>query len=234
MRHPPILYEDSDLLAFAKPAGLAVQGGSGVAESLEDQIAEFAKSKDRRPKLVHRLDRDTSGVIVVARTKPAAAFLSAAFAGREVRKRYLAIVCGGAPDPAMGVIETAIVKTRRGGVDLVRAARPGEAGAMPARTAYETRAAQPVAALIEARPETGRMHQIRIHLASIGRPIAGDGKYGGLFALGGAVAPGLMLHALALDIPHPNGGRLQLATPPPPAFLAFAAQLALAGAEDLA
>src|SRR5512147_1359428 len=94
-----VIHEDAHCIAFDKPAGLAVQGGSGVTRSLEDLLAAFAKSNGKRPRLVHRLDRETSGVIVAARTKPAAAFLSEAFAGRDVQKTYLAVVCGGAPEP---------------------------------------------------------------------------------------------------------------------------------------
>src|ERR1700741_461201 len=86
-----LVHEDAHILVFNKPSGLAVQGGSGVTRSLEDLLATFAKSNGKRPRLVHRLDRETSGVIVAARTKPAAAFLSAAFAGRDVKKTYLAI-----------------------------------------------------------------------------------------------------------------------------------------------
>src|SRR5262249_58504344 len=94
-----LIHEDAHVLAFNKPAGLAVQGGSGVTQSLEHMLAAFAKSNGKTPRLVHRLDRDTSGIIVVARTKPAAAFLSEAFAGRDAHKTYIALVCGGPPRP---------------------------------------------------------------------------------------------------------------------------------------
>lgn len=214
-----VLHEDPQLLVFNKPAGLAVQGGSGVALSLEDLLSAFVKSNGRRPRLVHRLDRDTSGLIVAARTKPAAAFLSEAFAGRDVKKTYLAIVCGGAPAPSEGEIALALKKASRRGLDIMEPARDGEAGAQAALTLYRTHAATPAAALVELHPETGRMHQLRAHLASIGRPIAGDGKYGGLFSLASVEMPGLMLHAAALDIPHPAGGRAQFTAPPPAAFL---------------
>jgi RluA family pseudouridine synthase len=213
-----LLHEDAHLLVFNKPAGLAVQGGSGVKQSLETLLAAFAKSNGKRPRLVHRLDRETSGVIVAARTKPAAALLSAAFAGREVRKTYLAIVCGGAPDPGEGDIAAPLKKSSRQGLDIMEIARAGQAGGQTALTRYRTLAANPAAALIELNPETGRMHQLRVHLASIGRPIAGDGKYGGLFSLGGAAMPRLMLHAAALDLPHPGGGRARLEAPIPADF----------------
>lgn len=222
-----LIYEDARMLVFDKPAGLAVQGGSGVARSLEDLLAAFAKSSGKRPRLVHRLDRETSGVIVAARTKPAAAFLSEAFAGREARKTYLAIVCGGPPEPREGLIDFPLKKTSRKGLDVMEIARPGEAGAQAALTRYRTLAAAPDAALLELSPETGRMHQLRAHLAALGRPIAGDGKYGGLFRLSGVEIPGLMLHAAALDLPHPDGGRRRFEASPPPAFAAARRSLGL-------
>jgi 23S rRNA pseudouridine955/2504/2580 synthase len=218
-----VIHEDAALIAFNKPAGLPVQGGSGVTRSLEDLLAAFAKSNGKQPRLVHRLDRDTSGVIVAARTKPAAAFLSEAFAGRDARKSYWAVVCGGAPDPRDGEIALALKKSSRRGLDIMEIAADGQA----ALTRYRTLAASPVAALLELNPETGRMHQLRVHLAAIGRPIAGDGKYGGLYRLGAVEIPGLMLHAAALDIPHPEGGRRTFTAPAPPAFVSAARSLGL-------
>lgn len=209
-----LIHEDTHVLVFNKPAGLAVQGGSGVTRSLEDMLGAFAKSNGKRPRLVHRLDRETSGVIVAARTKPAAAFLSEAFAGRDAQKTYLAIVCGGAPEPAEGEINLALKKSSRRGLDIMEVARDGQS----ALTRYRTLAATRATALVELHPETGRMHQLRVHLAAIGRPIAGDGKYGGLFSVGGVEIPGLMLHAAALDIPHPAGGRRLFKAPTSAAF----------------
>lgn len=209
-----LIHEDAHILVFNKPSGLAVQGGSGVVRSLEDLLAAFAKSNGKRPRLVHRLDRETSGVIVAARTKPAAALLSEAFARRDVQKAYLAIVCGGAPDPGEGDIDKPLQKISRRGLDIMEVSPSGQA----ARTHYRTLSATPSAALLGLQPETGRMHQLRAHLASIGRPIAADGKYGGLFSLGAVAVPSLMLHAAALDIPHPEGGRRHFEAPPPAAF----------------
>lgn len=218
-----LLYEDAELLAFNKPAGLPVQGGAGVAQSLEHLLAAFRKSNGKQPRLVHRLDRETSGVIVVARTKPAAAFLSEAFAGRDVRKTYLALACGGAPAPDAGTIDLALKKSSRRGLDIMEV----DAGGQSASTAYKTLAAQPHAALLELEPRTGRMHQLRAHLAAIGRPIAGDGKYGGLFSIDGVAIRGLMLHALRLELPHPAGGRRTFSAPPPPHFIETARALGL-------
>lgn len=214
-----LLYEDAHMLVFNKPSGLPVQGGSGVTRSLEDLLGAFAKSNGKRPRLVHRLDRETSGVIVAARTKPAAAFLSEAFAGRDVRKSYLAIVCGGAPDPEAGEIALPLKKASRKGLDVMEVAQSGASGAQEALTRYRTLTANAAAALVELEPETGRMHQLRAHLAAIGRPLAGDGKYGGLFGIGGVEIPGLLLHAAALELPHPDGGRRRFTAPPPAAFL---------------
>jgi tRNA pseudouridine32 synthase/23S rRNA pseudouridine746 synthase len=225
-----LFHEDHAALAFDKPAGLSVQGGSGIEVSLDEMLSAFTDRKGRRPRLVHRLDRETSGVIVAGRTPAAIAFLNKAFADRKAEKTYLALVCGGAPQPPDGVIEARLVKHKARGVDLVRAARDGETPAWIAETAYRTLAASGAAALVEARPRTGRMHQIRAHLAIIGRPIAGDGKYGGLYSLAGVAAPYLLLHAAALLVPHPAGGRLRLTAPAPAAFRAVAEKLGLANA----
>jgi tRNA pseudouridine32 synthase/23S rRNA pseudouridine746 synthase len=218
-----LLHEDAHILVFNKPAGLAVQGGSGVEQSLEDLLSQFAKSNGKRPRLVHRLDRETSGVIVAARTKPAAAFLSQAFAGRDVKKTYLAIVCGSAPEPSEAEITAPLKKATRKGLDIMEIKPDGQ----PALTRYRTLAATEHAALLELSPETGRMHQLRAHCAAIGRPIAGDAKYGGLFSIGGVSVPGLMLHAARLDIPHPEGGRACFEAPPPPGFTSLLHSLKL-------
>lgn len=218
-----LIYEDAHVLAFDKPSGLAVQGGSGVTQSLEMLLAAFAKSNGKVPRLVHRLDRETSGVIVAARTKPAAAALSQSFAARDVDKTYVALVCGGRPNPPSGDIELPLMKTNRRGIDLMEVDDNGQA----ASTGYETRAANEVAALLHVHPESGRMHQIRAHLAAIGRPIAGDGKYGGFHSLRGVPVPRLMLHAERLSLPHPNGGALTLTAPPPDVFPNLVAALGL-------
>lgn len=218
-----VIEEDAHAIAFNKPSGLAVQGGSGVTRSLEDLLAVFAKSNGKQPRLVHRLDRDTSGVIIAARTKPAAAFFSEAFAGRDVKKTYLAIVCGGAPAEREGEVALALKKSSRRGLDIMEVASDGQA----ALTRYRTLAATAEAALMELSPETGRMHQLRAHMAAIGRPIAGDGKYGGLYAIGGAEIPRLLLHAAALDVPYPDGGRRTFRAPAPPEFSGIAQSLGL-------
>jgi tRNA pseudouridine32 synthase/23S rRNA pseudouridine746 synthase len=222
-----IIYEDKALIALAKPSGLAAQGGSGVSESLDSMLAALSRNPRTAPRLVHRLDRETSGIILAGRTRAATAALSAAFASRDVVKIYLALVCGGAPEPVDGRIEAPLVRTRKGRVDLIRTARPGEADAQAAETLYFTLVARGGAAMVRAEPHTGRMHQIRVHLASLGRPIFGDGKYGGLFRIGAATAARAMLHAWRLDVPHPDGGRLKLEAEPPKDFQNAAAALEL-------
>jgi 23S rRNA pseudouridine955/2504/2580 synthase len=229
-----LIHEDTDVLGFNKPSGLAVQGGSGVDKSLDDLIGSFAKSNGKKPKLVHRLDRETSGVMIVARNQPAAAALSKCFAGAEAIKVYIAIVCGGPPEPANAAIEIPLKKMARNGIDMVRAARPGDNGVLKARTRYRTLAKGKDVALLALQPETGRLHQLRAHLSMIDHPIAGDGKYGGLFSIGDVEINTMMLHAYSLALPHPAGGVLNLSAPPPAAFRETAAALGLNLAASLA
>ncbi|WP_396273614.1 RluA family pseudouridine synthase [Hyphomonas sp.] len=213
-----VLHEDNSLIAFNKPAGLAVQAGSGVTQSLDDLMAAFAKSNGKRPRLVHRLDQGTSGVIVAARTQPVAAKLSEAFAGRDVQKTYLALVKGRLPSAETGVADASLVKVEEGGKSRMIMARPDRKGALAARTGWRVLARQGEFGLMQMAPETGRMHQIRVHLMSLGCPILGDALYGE----GQATAPRLMLHAAKLDIPHPEGGRLVIEAPLPEDFRAAA------------
>jgi 23S rRNA pseudouridine955/2504/2580 synthase len=201
-----LIHEDSELLVFNKPSGLAVQGGSGVKVDLDRLLWAFANRKGRRPKLVHRLDRDTSGVIVVAKTTPAAAHLSAQFADRTTQKTYLALVSG-VPETTEGVVDVPLLRMVSAGIDLVRAAADGEDNAMSARTDWRVLASGPKAALLEVNPHSGRMHQIRAHLAFTGHPILGDTKYGGLMSMGTAIVPRLMLHAQSLALVHPATGQ---------------------------
>ena len=204
-----VLHEDNSLIAFNKPAGLAVQAGSGVARSLDDLMAAFAKSNGKRPRLVHRLDQGTSGVIVAAKTQPVAAKLSEAFAGRDVQKTYLALVKGRLPSAETGVADASLVKVEESGKSRMIIARPDRKGAQAARTGWRVLARQGEFGLMQMAPETGRMHQIRVHLLSLGCPILGDALYGE----GQATAPRLMLHAAKLDLPHPEGGRLVIEAP---------------------
>ncbi len=220
-----VVHEDEALIAFAKPAGLTSQGGRIAAHTLDDLLAAFARSNGKRPRLVHRLDRDTSGVIVAAKTRPAAAFLGKAMMSRRIAKTYLAIVGGGAPEPREGLIEAALRRVEIGREARVVIAAAEDANAQEAATRYRTSRQTDEAALVELSPRTGRMHQLRVHLASIGRPIVGDARYGGPLVLRGEAVSRLMLHALALRLPHPDGGALRLEAPPPSDFADLAERL---------
>jgi RluA family pseudouridine synthase len=223
-----VIHEDEHILALAKPSGLSSQGGRGQANTLDKLLFAFAKSNGNRPRLVHRLDRDTSGVILTAKTKPAAAFLGKAMMGRRFEKTYQAVVAPDAPEPRVGLIETPLRRDEQGREAFMRVCAPDHPDAQTARTRYRTLAAGDGAALMELKPETGRMHQLRVHLASIGRPIAGDARYGGVLMLAGQPVKRLMLHAAALSFPHPNGERMSLAAPAPGDFQALADSLRFA------
>lgn len=203
-----LVYEDEVLLVFNKPAGLAVQGGTGTARHLDGMLESLATDGER-PRLVHRLDRATSGLLVVARTARSAAALGHAFRSHRVRKLYWALVAG-VPPQAEGRIDLALAK-RESGIGEKMAC--GERG-QPARTDYLTVArAGRVATWLALRPLTGRTHQLRAHCAAIGTPILGDGKYGGRLAKLAGMPDGLMLHARAIRLPHPDGGDLDLEAP---------------------
>jgi RluA family pseudouridine synthase len=228
--HSLVIHEDETLIAFDKPPGLSSQGGRIKAATLDDLLAAFARSNGKRPGLVHRLDRDTSGVILAAKTKPAAAFMGKALMGRRVAKTYLAVVAPGAPSPRDGRIETPLRRVSQGREVHMATCAADHLNAETASTGYRTLAANEEAALVELRPHTGRMHQLRAHLASIGRPIAGDTRYGGALMLGGSAVPRLMLHARAIRFPHPSGGECTLEAPTPADLAALVARLGLAPA----
>jgi tRNA pseudouridine32 synthase/23S rRNA pseudouridine746 synthase len=223
-----VLFEDASIIAFNKPSGLSSQGGRIKAHTLDDLLFAFARSSGNRPRLIHRLDRDTSGVILTARTKPAAGFLGKAMMGRRFRKTYLAIVAPGAPEPAGGVIEAPLRREEIGRESYMKVCAADHPDAESATTRYRTLARSSVAALVECQPQTGRMHQLRVHLASLGRPIAGDARYGGALMLAGAPVPRLMLHAARLSFPHPEGGTTTIEAPLPPDMAAMLASLGLA------
>jgi RluA family pseudouridine synthase len=222
-----VICEDAAVIAFDKPAGLSSQGGRIKAATLDDLLAAFARSNGKRPHLAHRLDRDTSGVILAAKTKPAAAFLGKALMGRRVKKTYLAVVAPGAPSPREGRIETPLRRVSQGREVHMASCPADHPDAESALTGYRTLAASDEAALVELRPHTGRMHQLRAHMASIGRPIAGDSRYGGALVLAGAAVPRLMLHAAALRFPHPEGGERTVEAPIPTDFAALLERLGL-------
>jgi len=231
-----VIHEDSGIIAFNKPSGLPVQTRNPDDRTLDRLMAAFSRSNGKRPRLVHRLDAQTSGVIVAAKTQPAAAALSRAFAERLVEKTYLALVAGSPLDA--GETEFAMPLTRhiaRPGLELMRAARPGDAASQAAVTRWRVLASNGQIHLLSVAPQTGRMHQIRAHLSIEGRPILGDPYYGGASTLKCEPVPRLMLHALKLDIPHPTaGGRIVLSAPPPDDFLAALSAAGLAMPADLA
>ncbi len=207
-----VLYEDDEVLALNKPAGLAVQGGTKTVHHIDRLLSAWGEGVDR-PKLVHRLDRDTSGVLILGKTPAAAASLSGSFARRRAEKTYWAIVAG-APRPPEGVIELNLVKTGVGDRELVVPADPKDPRGDPAETEYVTvaRASQRVT-WMALRPRTGRTHQLRAHMQAIGHPILGDPKYG--TETSGQLSEGLQLqlHARKVSLPHPGGGLLVVEAP---------------------
>jgi tRNA pseudouridine32 synthase/23S rRNA pseudouridine746 synthase len=224
-----VIYEDPDILALNKPAGLSSQGGRGQVHTLDELLWAFAKPGKARPRLIHRLDRDTSGVILTAKTKPAAGFLGKAMMARKFAKTYRAIVTPGAPEPRSGAIDAPLRRVEQGREAFMRVCELDHADAETARSRYRTLAEAPGAALLELDPETGRMHQLRVHLAHIGRPIAGDARYGGALVVGGHAIPRLMLHATALTFPHPSGGETRLVASVPADMISLVSALGLAG-----
>jgi len=214
-----LLHEDDKVLVFDKPAGLAVQGGSGVTRHIDDMLEAWRNKKGEKPRLVHRLDRDTSGVLIVARTRLAAMKLAEAFRARETSKTYWALVKG-VPRKHEDKLSTWLVKEQTPDGDRMRIARHGEEGADHAVTYYRVieQAGQSLAWL-EMEPYTGRTHQLRVHAAHIGHPIIGDPKYFEAdtnWDFPGGMQNRLHLHARRLVIPHPDGGRIDVTAPLPP------------------
>ena len=230
-----VIWRDDHILALNKPPGLAVQGGSGQRRHV-DALAEALRfGAEEKPRLVHRLDRDTSGVLLMARTRAVADALTRAFRDRATRKIYWAAVAG-VPQPRMGTIRFGLVKApghgARGEAEKMLALHPDAVDATPGAkravtdyavlSALGTRAAW--TALV---PVTGRTHQLRAHMAELGHPIVGDGKYGGSgqenpghgwgAQLGGEVSRKLHLHARSLRLTHPvTGAEVTLTAPLPP------------------
>lgn len=214
-----ILYEDEDVVVLNKPSGLAVQGGTGLKENLDDSLMALSADGVAKPKLVHRLDRDTSGVLLIARTDYAAARLAASFRSHKTRKIYWAATCG-VPRPEYGEIDAPLVKSGQ----IMRVAKPDDdrGEAKSAQTLYKVvEKAAGRMAFLALWPLTGRTHQLRVHLAHIGTPIWGDPLYGAQ-SEGGKQLPeeelgrGLHLHARRLIIPHPRRGLIDVTAPLPP------------------
>ena len=215
MLQAAILHRDEAVIVLDKPPGLAVQGGTATERHVDGLLDGLRFGNSERPRLVHRLDKDTSGVLVIARTASAAAFLTQAFREKTTRKTYWAVVVG-------------VPKVRQGRIDLPLAKTPGRGGERVRPDTEEGRRAITYYQVIDSAgtqacwlalmPVTGRTHQLRAHCAAIGTPILGDTKYGEAAAHLAGV-PGsrrLHLHARSLSIPHPLGGRLEVTAPLPP------------------
>lgn len=203
-----VLHMDDDAIVINKPPGLATQGGTGLATSVDAMLDALQYDLPGRPRLVHRLDKDTSGVLLLARTARAAAFFSKAFASRDAKKTYWALTIG-VPRLAMGEINAALAKQPGTGGEKMQV---DEETGLKARTRYRVidRAAGR-AAWVEFTPLTGRTHQIRVHAAAIGHALVGDGKYGGREAfLTGGISRKLHLHSRRLVIERPGGGVLDI------------------------
>jgi 23S rRNA pseudouridine955/2504/2580 synthase len=207
-----VLYEDDEVLALNKPAGLAVQGGTKTSRHIDRLLAAWGEGTER-PRLVHRLDRDTSGVLVLGKSPAAAAKLAGAFARRRTQKTYWAIVVG-TPKPAEGLIDLPLAKQGFGDREMVAPTNPKDPTAEAAVTEFVTvsRAAR-TATWLALRPITGRTHQLRAHMLAVGHPILGDPKYydAASMALSGELK--LQLHARRIVIPHPGGGDIELEAP---------------------
>lgn len=231
-----VLHRDRSAIVLNKPPGLATQGGSGTFEHVDGLLDAYAlggpgdTKSAPRPRLVHRLDKDTSGVLLVAATPGSAAFFSKRFSGRSARKIYWALITG-VPSIDDGLIELPIAKQPGTGGEKMYVDH-SENG-QPARTRYRVidRAGNR-AAWVELQPLTGRTHQLRVHMAAIGHPIVGDGKYGGQDAfLTGSISRKMHLHARRLIIDHPDGTPLDVTAPLPEHFAKSMEQMGFVEAE---
>lgn len=214
-----LLHEDKKVLVFNKPAGLAVQGGSGVNRHVDSMLEAMRSQKGEKPRLVHRIDRDTTGILVVAKTRGAAAELTASFRHRDTEKTYWAI-CKGVPRKREGEISTWLLKERTPEGDKMRVARHGEPDADHAVSKYRViDQAGSSLSWLELSPVTGRTHQLRVHTMHLGHPIIGDPKYFDIenWEFPGGIQKKLHLHARRIRIPHPSGsGILDVKAPLPP------------------
>jgi 23S rRNA pseudouridine955/2504/2580 synthase len=215
------LFEDDDVLVLNKPAGLAVQGGSGTTRHVDQMLEAMRDTRGQKPRLVHRLDKETAGCLLVAKTRFAATALTGAFRHRSARKIYWALVAG-VPKPKQGRISTFLAKEEGEEETIMRIAAHGDEGASHAVTYYAVvETAGPKLAWVSLKPVTGRTHQLRAHMAHIGHPIIGDPKYFNRenFEFPGGLQNRLHLLARRIVIPHPRGGVIDATAPLPPHML---------------
>ncbi|MXO89461.1 RluA family pseudouridine synthase [Pontixanthobacter aquaemixtae] len=218
-----LITQDKAAIVLNKPPGLATQGGTGTRDHVDRLLDAFAGPDDPRPRLVHRLDKDTSGVLLTARTPGSAAFFSKRFSGRDAKKVYWALVVG-VPEVQDGIIDAKLSKQPGTGGEKMHV---DEQSGQTAKTRYRVvdRAGNR-AAWVELQPFTGRTHQLRVHMAAIGHPIVGDGKYGGPDAfLTGSISRKMHLHARRLIIEHPGGAPLDATASLPEHFAQSMEQL---------
>jgi 23S rRNA pseudouridine955/2504/2580 synthase len=212
------LHEDDDVLVLNKPMGLAVQGGSGMTRHVDGMLEVLRDREGQRPRLVHRLDKDTAGCLLVAKTRFAAAALAKTFRSRSARKIYWALVAG-VPRPRQGRISTFLAKEEREEESFMRIAQHGDEGASHAVTYYAVvETAGSKLAWLSLKPVTGRTHQLRAHMAHIGHAIVGDPKYFDIqnWELPGGLQNRLHLLARRIAVPHPRGGVVDVTAPLPP------------------
>jgi len=203
-----VIHRDAQAIVINKPPGFATQGGTKTHEHVDGLLDGLRFDGESRPKLVHRLDKDTSGALLIARTTRAAAFFAKAFSGRSAKKVYWALVVG-VPSIDDGTIDLPIAKQPGTGGEKMHV---DEAEGQAARSRYRVidRAGNR-AAWVELQPFTGRTHQLRVHMAAIGHPIVGDGKYGGPAAfLTGGISRKMHLHARRIAVDHPDGGKIDV------------------------
>ncbi len=208
------LYEDDDILALNKPAGLAVQGGEKQVRHIDGMLGAYEKD-GVRPKLVHRTDKDTGGLLLVAKTRKAAQALADAFKGRDIEKTYWALVVG-APRPVAGEIDMPVAKrmVRIGDAGVERVVPADGEGAKQAVSHFQIIEDIGRVSFIAMRPITGRTHQLRVHAAAIGHPIVGDYKYGGDASRIEGVSPALHLFCRSMTFRHPKTGKAMTITAP--------------------
>lgn len=219
-----LVHKSKAALVLNKPPGLATQGGTKTNRHVDGLLDAYCESEDDpRPRLVHRLDKDTSGILLVARTPGSAAFFSKRFSGRSAKKIYWALVVG-VPEIHEGTIEAPLAKQPGSGGEKMHVDMEN---GQPAKTVYRVvERAGNAAAWVELQPFTGRTHQLRVHLAAIGHPIVGDGKYGGQDAfLTGSISRKMHLHARRLIIDAPGGGKLDATAELPEHFAQSMEQL---------